>query len=446
MSEAFYEMQRKLVKNRINAVKKGNIGLIDIGSSKVVCFILHFVPEDEHGKSKLDAEKSQRTNAFRIIGAATTRSRGVTAGAIKNMDEVEKAIRTVVQAAQKMAAILLEDVLVSFSGGNPRSYGVSGSTKVSNKKVSVIDIGQALVNSDIPNYGTNREVIHALPVNFSLDDRTGLIDPRGQLGTDLVVDLHLMTVDKDVLYNIINAVSKCRLTLCGISFAPYVAGVSSLTEDEHQLGAACIDLGAGTSGVTIFLRKQMIYGGTVNLGGIQVTSDIMKAFNISFEAAERIKNLHGGLISISRDDRDMIEIERPLHYSDDDRILISRADLIAVIRPRIEEILEELRDQLDVAGFRHLNAKKIILTGGGSQLPGLFDIGSKILGSPVRIGKPMRIQGLPHATNGPEFAASVGLALHAGYPQDECWDFHVPFGRARFANVNGVFKWFAENW
>ena len=446
MSELFYKMQRKLAKKRINAVNKGVIGIIDVGTSKIVCLILRFVPEAERVNNKSDIIASPKTVAFRIIGAATTRSRGVTAGEIVRLDEVEKAIRTVAQAAQKMAGVLLEDVLVSFSGGTPKSYGVSGSAKVSKRKVSEVDIGNALVNSDIPNYGSNRELIHALPVNFSLDHRTGLSDPRGQLGKELVVDLHLMTVDQDVIHNISQAVNNCHLTLSGLSFSPYVAGLSSLTEDEHQIGTACIDLGAGTSGVTIFLRKQMIFGGVVKLGGIQITNDIMKAFNISYESAERIKNIHGGLVSTSRDDRDMIEVDRELDYQAEDRIAISRSELIGVIRPRVEEILEEIRIQLDVAGFNYLETKKIVLTGGASQLPGLFEVAGKILECSVRVGKPIRIQGLPNATNGPEFAAAVGLALNAGFPQDECWDFNVPFGRSKFSKANSVFRWFAENW
>jgi cell division protein FtsA len=447
VTEPLYKMQRKLSKKRLSAVKHGLIGLIDIGTSKVVCFILRFTPEKDRQDELRDSISLPKNVAFRIIGAATTRSRGVAFGDIESMEEVEKAIRTVVQAAQKMAGVLLEDVLVSFSGGDPKSYGVTGITKVSSREVSEFDIGNALINSDVPDYGLKREVIHALPVNFSLDEKTGLIDPRGQLGNELSVDLHLMTVNQSTVHNVIHAVKKCHLDLSGLSFAPYLAGISSLTEDELQLGAACIDLGAGISGVTIFLRKQMIYGGSVKLGGMHITSDIMKAFNISFETAERIKTLHGGVVSTSRDDRDLIEITREADGHYEDRTSISRSELIGVIRPRVEEILEELRDELMAAGFDKLRGnKKIILTGGACQLPGLFDVASKILDSAVRIGKPIRIQGLPHATNGPEFAASIGLALHAGHPQDECWDFQIPFGRSGFTKINGIFKWFAENW
>ncbi len=442
MSEPLYIVQRKLSRRRLKAVNKGTIGLIDLGSSKVVCFILQFTPELERKHQANETTYLPKNVAFRIIGVATTMSRGLQLGEIEKVDEVQRAIRTVVQASQKMAGVLLEDVLVSFSGGDPRSYGVFGNSNVAGRKVSESDIGRALQNSELPDFGASRTVLHALPVNFSLDDRTGLVDPRGQIGDELTVDLHLMTVDQALVENVIQVIRGCHLDLAGLCFGPYLSGISSLTEDELTLGAACIDLGAGITGLTIFLKKQMIFGASLRMGGSHVTSDIAKAFNIPFESAERIKNLHGGLISTSRDDRDLIE----LLNVNQEKVEISRSELIGVIRPRIEEILEDVREQLKSAGFANLSTKKIVLTGGASQLPGLYDVASKILQCSVRIGKPIRVQGLPHAANGPGFAVSVGLALHAGHPQDECWDFRLPFSQSGFGKLNGIFRWFVQNW
>ncbi len=442
MSEPLYKVQRRLSQRRLKAVNKGLIGLIDLGSSKIVCFILQFTPDLERKHTTDETAYLPKNVAFRIIGVATTRSRGLQLGEIEKIDEVQRAIRTVVQASQKMAGVLLEDVLVSFSGGEPRSYGVFGTSKVAGGKVTESDIGNALKSSEVPNYGASRAVLHALPVNFSLDDRTGLVDPRGQAGEELSVDVHLMTVHQALVDNVIQAIRGCHLDLAGLCFGPYLAGTSSLTEDELNLGAACIDLGAEISGVSIFMKKQMIFGGSVRMGGCHVTKDIAKAFNISFDSAERIKNLHGGLVSTSRDDRDLIE----LSTINQEKTEISRSELIGVIRPRVEEILEEVHEQLRIAGFTKLNGNKVILTGGASQLPGLFEVANKILDCSVRIGKPIRVQGLPHAANGPSFAAAVGLALHAGHPQDECWDFRLPFNQSGFGKLNGMFKWFFHNW
>lgn len=446
MKGPLYQMQRKLSQRRANAVRKGLIGIIDIGSSKVICFILKFTPEDT-SSARLPSGVSLPENvAFRVVGVATTRSRGVSFGEIQSIEEVERAIRTVVQAAQKMASVLIEDVLVCFSGGHPRSYGVCGETELMGSKVTELDISNALLNCDIPDYGLGREVIHALPVNFSVDSRSGLIDPRGQSGKRLTVDLHLITIEQSMVKSVIQAIKDCHLDLSGLTFSSYLSGLSSLTEDELQLGAGCIDLGAGSSGLSIFFRKQMIYAGSVRLGGFQITSDIMKAFQIPFATAERIKNLHGGLISTSRDDRDLIELQHNYGVWDDERYTISRSELIGVIRPRVEEILENLQLQLNAAGFENLSGKKVILTGGCSQLPGLYELANKILDCQVRVGRPLRIQGLPHATNGPDFAAAIGMALNAGHPQDECWDFKLPFNQSGLRKINGTLKWFFDNW
>ncbi|MEE2774419.1 MAG: cell division protein FtsA [Pseudomonadota bacterium] len=446
MSEKLYAMQLKLRRRRLSAIKKGFIGLIDVGSSKIVCLILKFTPEIGNHKSADDKVDLPSNVAFRIIGTATTRSRGVVFGEIDSMDEVERGIRTVVQASQKMAGLLIEDVLVSFSGGDPRSYGIYAETKIVNREVSEFDIGNALTNCHIPDYGSEREIVHALPVNFTLDDRTGLVDPRGLVGSELKVDMHMMTLERSVVRNVVHAIKKCSLGLSGISFAPYLSGLSSLTEDELEIGTGCIDMGGGTSGLAIFFRKQLIFGATVRLGGVHITSDIMKAFEIPFDMAERIKTLHGGLFSTGRDDRDLIEINDLNSDTEKERKKISRSELIGVIRPRVEEIFEELRLQLDESGFDNLRSRKIVLTGGVSRLPGLFDLATKILDCPVRIGKPIRLQGLPIAANGADFAAAVGLALNAGHPQDECWDFKGSKNSYGMRKINGWLRWISENW
>ncbi len=446
MNQAMYKMQRLLRQKRLNAVRRGIIGVIDLGSSKITCFILNFSSDKtEKGKS-VDGLVVSKNLAFRVIGVATTKSRGVVFGEITMMEEVEKAIRTVVQAAQKMAGVLVEDVLVSFAGGHPKSYGLYGKSVLLGDEVSEIDVGNALANCNIPEYGVNREIIHALPVNFCLDRKSGLTNPLGQVGGLLEVDLHLITIDQNLIQNVIQCIKRCQLDLTGVTFSPYTAGIASLIEDELQLGATCIDIGGGCTGITIFLQNQLIYASNVELGGISVTKDIAQAFHISFDEAERVKNLHGGLIANTMDDREVIELPNSTLEWNTERLTITRSELIGIIRPRMEEILEEVKIQLDAAGFDKMDSQKIVLTGGSCQIPGLYDLSAKILGPSIRIARPIRLQGLPHATNGPEFASAIGLALHAGHPQDEWWDFKMPLERQGLAKFSGFFRWFINNW
>ena len=192
MRRQLYEVQRAMRTRRETALRRGVIAVLDIGTSKVACLVLQFVP-GEAGEGE-EARPVLTEGAFRVIGAANTRSRGIAFGEIAAMDECERAVRTAIQGAQKMAGMRVDHVIVSFSGGRPRSYGVTGEIEVENGAVAERDIGHVLAACEIPDYGQDREALHALPVNFALDHRTGLTDPRGQIGKDLAVDMHLVTV------------------------------------------------------------------------------------------------------------------------------------------------------------------------------------------------------------------------------------------------------------
>ena len=383
---------------------------------------------------------------FRVTGVATTKSRGVRFGEIETMEETERAIRTAVQAAQKMANVRVDHVIACFSGARPRSYGLAGSVDLHESAVAEHDIARVLSSCDVPEYGHDRQVVHALPVNFALDHRSGLNDPRGQIGHKLSVDMHMLTVDKSAVENLLHCIKRCDLELAGIASSAYASGVSSLVEDEQELGAACIELGGGTTGISIFIRKHMIYTDAVRMGGAHITSDISQGLQIPVPMAERIKTFYGGVEATGMDDREMIDIGGETGDWEHDRRQVSRAELIGVMRPRVEEILEEVRARLDAAGFDHMPSQRIVLTGGGSQIPGLDTLASRILGQQVRLGRPLRVQGLPQAATGPAFSSAVGLCLFAAHPQDECWDFEIPIDRYAGRSLRRAVKWFRENW
>lgn len=162
--------------------------------------------------------------------------------------------------------------------------------------------------------------------------------------------------------------------------------------------------------------------------------------------AERVKTFHGGVVATGMDDREMIGIGADSGDWEKDSRKVSRAELIGIMRPRVEEILEEVRAMLDAAGFDQLPSRQIVLTGGASQIPGLDGLASRILGRNVRLGRPLRVQGLPQAATGPGFASSVGLCLFAAHPQDEWWDFEIPADRYPARSLRRAMKWFKDNW
>ncbi|KUF09153.1 cell division protein FtsA [Pseudoponticoccus marisrubri] len=438
-----YESQRAMRNMRRAAMQRGVIAVLDVGSSKIACLVLRFDGSEplEDGIGSLAGQ-----SGFRVIGAATTRSRGVRFGEIHSMSETERAIRTAVQAAQKMAGIRVDHVIACFSGAGPRSYGLDGTVDVMGMTVDEQDVARVLSECEVPDFGHGREVLHAQPVNFALDHRSGLIDPRGQIGNELSTDMHMLTVDAQAIQNLAHCVKRCDLELAGLASSAYVSGISALVEDEQELGAACIDMGGGATGVSIFIKKHMIYADAVRMGGDHVTSDISMGLQVPMATAERIKTFYGGVVATGMDDREMIETGGETGDWEHDRRTVSRAELIGIMRPRVEEILEEVRARLDAAGFDHLPSQQIVLTGGASQIPGLDGLASKILGQQVRLGRPLRVHGLPQAATGPGFASCVGLCLFAAHPQDEWWDFEIPSDRLSGRGFKRAVQWFRDNW
>ncbi|NNE78662.1 MAG: cell division protein FtsA [Silicimonas sp.] len=440
-----YESQRSMRAMRRAAIQRGVIAILDVGTSKIACLILRFDGRERLPQGDGIGAMAGQTQ-FRVIGAATTRSRGIELGETCAVQETERAIRTAVQAAQKMAGCRVDHVIACLSGGQPRSYGLAGIVNVEGDVVGEADIARVLAACDVPDYGAEREILHAQPVNFALDHRTGLIDPRDQIGQRLACDMHMLTVDRSVIQNLIYCLKRCDLELAGLAQSSYVSGISALVEDEQELGAACIDMGGGITGLSIFMKKHMIYADAVRLGGAHVTQDISKGLQVSLTVAERIKTFHGGVVATGMDDREMIEVGGETGDWEHDRRTVSRAELIGIMRPRVEEILEEVRERLDAAGFDDLPSQQIVLTGGASQIPGLDTLAPKILGQQVRIGRPLRVHGLPQAATGTGFASAVGLSLFAAHPQDEFWDFEMPSDLGAPRSLKRAVKWFKDNW
>ena len=440
-----YQSQRAMRSMRQAAMQRGVIAILDIGSSKIACLVLRFDGPEQFGDGDGVGSMAGQSS-FRVIGAATTRSRGVRFGEVEAMAETERAVRTAVQAAQKMANVRVDHVIACLSGGRPRSYGLDGQVDVMGQTVTEGDIGRVLAECEVPDIGEGRQVLHAQPINFALDHRSGLEDPRGQIGSTLTTDMHMMTVENSIIENLLYCIKRCDLELAGIASSAYASGISSLVEDEQELGAACIDMGGGSTGISIFMRKHMIYSDAVRMGGDHVTSDISMGLQVAPAMAERIKTFYGGVLATGMDDREMIEVGSNTGDWEHDRRTVSRAELIGIMRPRVEEILEDVRVRLDAAGFEHLPSQQIVLTGGGSQIPGLDGLASKILGQQVRLGRPLRVQGLPQAATGSAFSAAVGLSLFAANPQDEWWDFDIPAEKYPARSFKRAVRWFRENW
>jgi cell division protein FtsA len=253
-----------------------------------------------------------------------------------------------------------------------------------------------------------REPVHVVPLMFSLDDTDHIVDPRGLYCSTLDARLHVIDVSSSSLRSLEACLHRCDLEIEAIVSAPMAAGMSTLVADEREIGCSVIDMGGGTTNVASFFENQLIHSAQIRVGGLHVTSDLAKGLSTPLAHAERLKTLWGNVASSPDDDRDMLPVPR-VGEADHHLAKVPRSMVVNIIRPRIEETLEKVRDKLAESGLSHATGNRIVLTGGACQLPGLPLLATRILGHDVRVGRPNAIRGMPDIFTGPAFATVTGL-------------------------------------
>lgn len=387
--------------------KSAILSVLDIGTSKVVCLVARLQPIASSEMLR------GRTHQCRILGIGHQRSRGLKGGVIIDMVEAENAIRQAVDAAERMAGVQVEGVIVNATGGRLSSQLFHAQTELPKRAVSDADLQRVLHAATAYSDQPGRSVLHSLPSGFSLDEARDIRDPKGMIGEKLGADLNVVTSDSVAMRNLMLAVERCHLRIEAIVATPYAAGLSVLVDDEAELGTALIDMGAGTTSIGLFRHGHLMHVDAVAVGGNHVTMDIARGLNTRIVDAERLKTLYGSAISAPSDERESIAVTQVGEDSQEANHL-PRAQLTRIINPRVEEILELVRDRLKKAHFSAEAGGRIVLTGGASQLTGMGEIARRVLSPQIRIGRPLGIQGLPESAKSPAFSAALGLMI---YPQ-----------------------------
>ncbi len=380
--------------------RNGIIVGLDIGSSHVSCFI-----------ARVETERSANSPRPRILGVGNHEARGVKAGVIVNMAEAERSIRAAVEMAERMARETVRKVVVNLSCGRPTSHVTSVEVPVQGPEVREQDMKKVLHMARTRGGVRDNEceVIHAIPVGYSLDGHNGITDPRGMYGDRLGIKLHIVTANPGPIRNLVLCVERCHLEVAALVASPYASGLACLVEDETELGVSCIDMGGGQTGIAMFAGGNMVHQDYVPAGGIHVTNDIALGLSCSNSTAERIKALYGSATVSPSDERDMIDVPRLGEEDRETTNHVPRSILNGIIQPRLEEILEMVRDKLQASGMREVAGRRLVLTGGASQLAGVRELASDIFSSQVRIGRAIRLRGIPASSEGPEFSTVAGL-------------------------------------
>jgi cell division protein FtsA len=417
------------------------VAALDIGSSKVACLIARLRP---HAPQQV---LTRRSHAIEVVGFGHAGARGTKAGSVVNLAQAEEAIRQAVDGAERIASVDIESVVLSISAGRLASELFAAEIEIAGAAVSQGDIARVLAAGNRHSVRDGRVVLHSLPIGFSIDGNNGIRDPRGMLGARFGVDMHVATIEVAAARNLMLAVERCHLAVEAMVASPYVAGLSVLADDEADLGAAVVDMGAGTTTMAVFVGGRFIHSEGFALGGLNVTLDIARGLNASVADAERIKTFYGSVLLGGSDERDMITVPPISDEEREQAQFVPRAALVRIIKPRVEEILEMVRDRLAASPFAAEPRGRVILTGGASQLTGLPELAARILGRPVRIGRPLGIAGLPDAAKGAAFAAATGLLV---YPQAAHLEYFETRGkRYLMSGTDGYFarvgQWLRES-
>ncbi len=385
------------------------VAAIDVGSTKVVCLV---ACGDEFGGQ-------------RLLGAGQHVSRGVLSGTVVNMEAAGHSVATAVSRAEETTGETLRRAWIGVLGGQPRSETMAVDVSIAGHEVGDADLRRVVQKTRQASHDPAREPLHAIPVGYAIDGHAGIRDPRNMIGERLEVRVHMVSTERGPLANLETCIARCHLEVAGRASAPCAAALACLVEDEMDMGATVIDFGGGTTSLAVFAGGDCVHVDSLARGGIDITSGIAEALSTPVESAERIKTLHGSAVSFEGDHRETFDIP-VIGEREGVRRTVSQAELTAIIRPLAAGMLEEVRQRLDATGLGERARRRLVLTGGASQLLGLREMTVDLLGPQVRPGQPIWLKGLDGRTGGPAFSACAGLL--------RCAARGGAIGRSEFSN------------
>jgi cell division protein FtsA len=401
--------------------RKDLITALDIGSSKICCFIAEI---DENDRA-------------RVVGIGHHASQGIKAGSIVNMDDAQQSVISAVYAAEQMAGEQIRDVFVNVSCGHPDNNQLTLETPIEGTAIGDGELRRLFTENHLRELGDSRVLVHAIPSGYKIDGSNGIRDPRGLSGQRLGVHVHTVSVQSGAIQNLNTCLGRCHLSVSGHVVSPYASGLACLVEDETDLGVTVIDMGGGTTSLAVFLNGSLAYTDTIPVGGMHVTNDIARGLSTPLSHAERLKTLHGSALPSPNDERDIVDAPQIGEEEDGTVNRVPKSFIVSIITPRLEETFELVRERLETSGFDKLAGRRVVLTGGASQLNDVRLLAGQILDKQVRLGRPMRISGLAEATGGPAFATAAGLLSFAADDRGEIRpadagttkNYRGPFGR-----------------
>ncbi len=375
---------------------------LDIGSSKTTAVIGHAVPAGAKSAPYL-----------KILGVGQARTTGLRRGIVSDIEETTRSIRKAVEDAERMAGMKIDTLYAGIAGEHVRAMISKGIVAVNGDEISKADVDRANDVARAQPVPQDRELLHAIPQEYSVDKNQGIRDPIGMIGTRLETEMYLVTIGASPAMNLRKSVERAGYHVRELVLEPLASALSVLTEDEKELGVALVEMGAGTTDIAVFHEGKIRHLGTVNYGGNNVTSDIVQGIGVTQADAERLKERYGCAYEPLVDPEDVLQL--PSTVAQGERH-IQRQVLAHIIHQRMDEIFNFVLSEIQRAGFAQRLNGGVVITGGAAAMQGVGELAADVFGTGVRIGLPEEnIGGLSDSVQAPRFATVVGLALYGAH-------------------------------
>ena len=351
-----------------------------------------------------------RAPGVKILGVGIERSTGVRRGVVRDIEETTRAIAKAMKDAQLMAGVEVGTVYCGVAGEHVAGRSSHGVVSVTGAEIRTGDVARVNDVASNISFGPGHELLHAIPQDYIVDQQSGITDPIGMTGSRLEAEVYLVTVLSTALQNIRKCVEKAGYHVGEFVLEPLAASLAVLTPDERDLGCALVELGGGSTSVSVFHDGKIRHFGSLMFAGSHVTNDIVHGLQVTQQDAERIKHRFGAAYEpIVRDDE---AFDLPGTPGQGVRVA-SRRVLAHIIHMRLQEVLELALGEASRAGYQQHLPAGVILTGGGSQLPGIVELGREVFAVPVRLGAPAQgLSGLVDSVESPRMAVPAGLVLY----------------------------------
>lgn len=378
---------------------------IDVGTYKTVTVI-----------AKVDG-------AVNVLGVSEVKSSGIRKGQIVDIEEAVSAINTSLEAAERMAGYSVTNVFASIGGSQIESQNSRGVVAVSTPQgeITQSDLTRVIDAAKAISLPSTREIIHVLPRNYTVDGQEGIKDPVGMSGVRLEVDTHIITANSISIRNLEKAFSEVGVDVSGFVFNGYGSALSVLSETERELGVVIVDIGAGTTDISIFTEGSVAYSSVLAIGARHITNDLAIGLRISLESAEKIKiflsQQAGKKILRPEDDQEAKAREKPsdeidlssLNLPEEIRKVSYKTLVEGIIKPRLNEIFTMVGIEIKKSGYGGQTPAGLVITGGGALTVGIKESAKRMLAMPVRTGMANDIKGIIDEIQNPAYATVVGL-------------------------------------